>query len=313
KQWPMQLAASGAIVSWHEAIIGAETGGLRITAVHADVGSRVKRGDLLAELARDSVQAAVRRYEASLAAAKANLAQAKANADRARLVKDSGAISDQQFNDYLAQEQTAQANVDLASAQLDEQNVILSHTRITAIDDGTITSRTAVLGQVVASGTELFRLQQQDRLEWEAEADAKQLAMIRQGVKAEVTLPSGKVLHGVVRLAAPTLSTSTSRANVFVTLPNESGAKAGMFASGYIEAGRQTMLAVPESALVVRDGRNYVFEIGADNKVSRRMVATGMRREGMVTIESGLDDKARIVVSGGAFLADGDLVKVIKE
>ncbi len=313
KQWPMQLAASGAIVSWQEAIIGAETGGLRITAVHVDVGSRVRRGDPLAELARDSVQAAVRRYEASLAAAKASLAQAKANADRARLVKDSGAISDQQFNDYLALEQTGQANVDLAEAQLDEQKVILSHTRITAIDDGTITSRTALLGQVVASGTELFRLQRQDRLEWQAEVDAKQLAMIKQGATAEVTLPSGKVLHGVVRLAAPTLSTSTSRANVFVTLPNESGVKSGMFASGYIEAGRQAMLAVPESALVVRDGRNYVFEIGADNKVSRRMVATGMRREGLVTIENGLNEKARIVMSGGAFLADGDLVKVVKE
>jgi RND family efflux transporter MFP subunit len=313
KIWPLQLVASGAIVAWQEAIIGAETGGLRITALHADVGTRVKQGQVLADLARESVQAELRRYEASLASARANLAQAKANADRARLVKDSGAISDQQFNEYLVAEQTAKANMDLAEAQLDVQKVVLSQTRIVAVDEGTITARSVVLGQVVASGMELFRLQRQDRLEWQAEVDANQLTMIKAGANAEVTLPSGKVLHGIVRLVAPTLSTATSRANVFVSLPGESGAKAGMFASGRIEPGRQTVLTVPESALVLRDGHSYLFEVNADNKVIRRTVTVGVHREGLVEIAGGLGERARIVTAGGAFLADGDLVNVTKE
>ncbi len=312
KQWPVQLAASGSIVAWQEAVISAEVGGLRITALHADVGGRVKRGQVLAELARDSVQAEVRHYEAALASAKASLAKAKANADRARQIQGSGALSEQQINTYLAEEKTAKASVDLAEAQLVVQQVTLSQTRIVAVDDGIITSRSALLGQVVASGAELFRMQRQGRLEWQAEVDAKQLDVVKPGAKCEVTLSSGRVLAGTVRLAAPTLSTSTSRANVFVTLPEDSGTKAGMFANGYIKAGVQPILAVPESALVLRDGRSYLFEVGANNKVVRRLVTAGMHREGLVAITD-LVGGSRIVTSGGAFLADGDLVTVVKE
>ena len=310
KMWPVQLTANGSIVAWKEAIIGAETGGLRITALHADVGTRVKRGQLLVELASDAIEAEVRRYEAALASAKASLAQAKANANRARLVKGSGVLSDQQISEYLATEQTAQANVALAEAQLASQMVTLAQTRIVAVDDGLITARSALLGQVVSSGTELFRLQCQGRLEWQAEVDAKQLAMIKPELKTEVTLPSGRLLQGTVRLIAPTLSTSTSRANVLVSLPADSAANAGMFVSGQILADNQAVLAVPESAVVLRDGNSYLFEIGSDSKVIRRVVSTGQHRDGLVEITSDLDAQALVVSSGGVFLADGDLVTV---
>lgn len=313
KQWPVELPASGTIVAWQEAVIGAETGGLRITALYADVGDRVNRGQVLAELSRDTVLAEVRRYEASLASAKASLSKAMVDADRARLVKGSGAISEQQVNEYLVAEETARANVDLAEAQLAEQKVTLSQTRIVAVDDGLITSRSALLGQVVSSGAELFRLQRQGRLEWQAEVDAKQLTMIRDGAKATINLPSGEVLHGAVRLASPTLSTSTSRANVFVSLPKGSVAKAGMFVNGRIEAGIKTALAVPESAVVLRDGHSYVFEIGPGSKAVRHEVNVGVHRDGLVEIGGGLSGQVRVVRSGGAFLSDGSLVKVVME
>lgn len=308
KDWPVTLAASGSIVAWAEAVISAETGGLRIAALHADVGQSVKRGELLAELARDSVQAELRRYDAGLMSARASLAQAKANADRARLVKDSGAISEQQVAEYLATEQTALAAVEQAEAQVAAQKVTLAQTRIVAVDDGIVTAKSALLGQVVSAGTELFRLQRQGRVEWQAEVDARQLAQIRAGAKAEVTLPSGEVRHGTVRLVAPTLSTTTSRANVFVSLP--AGATVGQFASGRIEAGRQSALTVPEAAVVLRDGISYVFEIGDGNKVARRRVETGARRDGLVEITAGIQAGVRIAASGGAFLADGDTVRI---
>ena len=310
KDWPIALTASGSIIAWQEAIIGAEAGGLRIAALYADVGQPVKKGQLLAELARDTVQADLRRYEAALASAKATLAQAKANADRARLVKGSGAISDQSVAEYLATEQTAAASVEQAEAQVAAQKVTLAQTRIVAVDDGVITSKSGLLGQVVSAGTELFRLQRQGRLEWQAEVDARQLGQIKPGAKAEVTLPSGKVLQGSVRLVAPTLSTTTSRANVLVSLP--AGATGGMFANGLIEAGRHSVLSVPEAAVVLRDGISYVFEVGSDNKVIRRRVATGLRRDGLVEISNGLKAGVTIAASGGAFLADGDSVRIGK-
>ena len=308
--WPITLKASGPIVAWQEAIISAETGNLRIAALHADVGQRVKKGELLAELASDAVRADLRRYEAALASAKADLAQAKTNAERARSIKGSGAMSDQKFLEYMIAEETALAAVDQAAAQVAAQKITLAQTRILAVDDGIVTAKSALLGQVVSVGTELFRLQRQGRLEWQAEVDATQLSQVRAGAKAEVTLPSGTALSGVVRLVAPTLSTSTSRANILVSLAP--GATAGMFVNGTIDAGRHTVLAVPQSAVVLRDGISYVFEVGSDESVVRHRVDTGAHRDGRVEISAGIKIGMPIAESGGAFLADGDRVSVAK-
>ncbi len=310
KTWPLTLTANGSVVAWQEAIISAETGNLRIAVLHADVGQRVKKGQLLVEFSRETVEADLRRYEAALASAKASLTQAKANADRARAVKDSGALSDQQVAEYLATEETAQASVDQAAAQVASQKVTLAQTRVVAVDDGIITSKSALLGQVVSAGTELFRMQRQAKLEWQAEVDAAQLSKVHTGAKAYVTLPSGKELEGSVRLVPPTLSTTTSRGNVLVSLPE--GATAGMFASGKIESGERTVLAVPQAAVVLRDSISYVFEIGNDEKVIRHRVETGDRHDGLVEIISGIKAEMAVAASGGAFLADGDFVKVVK-
>ena len=308
--WPITLKASGPIVAWQEAILSAETGNLRIAALHADVGQRVKKGELLAELASDAVRADLRRYEAALASAKASLAKAKTNAERARSIKGTGAMSDQKFLEYMIEEETALASVDQAAAQVAAQKITLAQTRILAVDDGIITAKSALLGQVVSVGTELFRMQRQGRLEWQAEVDATQLGQVRTGAKAEVTLPSGSVLSGAVRLASPTLSTSTSRANVLVSLA--SGATAGMFVTGTIDAGQHTVLAVPQSAVVLRDGISYVFEVGVGENVVRHRVETGVHRDGLVEIVSGIQAGMSLAASGGAFLADGDRVSVAK-
>jgi RND family efflux transporter MFP subunit len=307
QEWPVILTADGSIVAWQEAIIAAETGGLRIAALHAEVGDRVKRGQVLAELANASTEADLRKYEASLASARASLAKAHTSAERARQLQGGkGSLSDEQINEYLIAEQTAQADVDSAEAQVQAQRITLGQTHVVAVDDGIITSKSAVLGQVVSAGTELFRLQRQGRLEWQAEVDARQLAQVKPGARASVKLPDGRVLAGRVRLVAPTLSTSTSRANVLVKLPD--GGAAGMFASGSIEAGTRLLLSVPQTAVVLRDGLSYVFELRGDKHVARHRVVTGMLRDGRIEITSGVRADMRIVASGGGFLADGDQV-----
>ena len=310
---PRRLTASGRVAAWQEAVIGAQTGGLHVAAIHADVGTRVKAGDLLAELASDSTAAELRRLEANLASTKASLAQAKSNVERAKIAKRGGAISDQQYEQYTISEQTEQASLDAVVAQLDIQRITLAHTRVLAIDDGVITSRTAMLGKVVQSGDEMFRMIRKNRLEWQAELDASQLANVRPGQTAQLTLPTGKEIAGHVRIAAPSLSTSTGRAVVYVSLPENFDAQSGMFANGHIEVGKAPAVTVPQSALVLADGYSYVFELGAGDVVTRRGVKTGRRQGDRVEIEEGLAENARIVASGSAFLADGDKVTVVVE
>jgi RND family efflux transporter MFP subunit len=163
---------------------------------------------------------------------------------------------------------------------------------------------------VVQAGTELFRMVRQGRVEWRAELTAEQLAQIRPGQEARVRLPGGGIVTGKVRIQSPSLDANTRYGLVYVELPTDSPARPGMFAQGEIRVGASQALTLPESAVVLRDGSSYVFEVLTGDRVAQRKVETGRRGNGRVEVLSGLDTAARVVESGGAFLNDGDLVRV---
>ncbi|WP_353557434.1 efflux RND transporter periplasmic adaptor subunit [Paraburkholderia terrae] len=312
-QWPDTIEANGNTAAWQEAVIGAETGSLRITELLVDVGSEVRRGQLLARLADATAAADLSKQEAAVAQARANLEQAQADVKRSRLAADSGALSTQKLDEYRITETVDRAALASAEAELQNRRIVLSQTRIVAVDDGIIASRSALLGNVVGAGTELFRLIRQGRIEWQAEVDAQQLKRIRAGQIARVTLPGGTAVDGKVRLVSPTLSTNTARAIVYVAL-NGRDAQAGMFASGSIELGNAPAWTLPESAVVPRDGRTDVYVLNSDGAtVTRRTVVTGRHRDGRCEIVSGLDHGMHVVARGGGFLSDGALVKVVQD
>ncbi len=308
--WPEIVQGGGQLSAWQEIIVSPETGGLRIAELLVDVGASVKRGDLLARLADDSLQADLRKQQAAVAQARATLEQAVSNLQRAEMVEDSGALSAQKVDDYRISELTARAALASAQAELDSIQLKLRQSRIVAVDDGIVSSKSAVLGNVVSAGAELFRLVRQGRIEWRPELDARQVAALRAGQSAQVTLPSGERVEGRVRLVGPTLSTSTGRATVYVSLPAGSPARAGMFANGYIEFAPRPAQTLPQTAVTLRDGRAYVYLLGPGDKVASQPVTTGRRRGDRVEVE-GLPPGARVVSSGGAFLSEGVQVTVV--
>ncbi|WP_064709396.1 efflux RND transporter periplasmic adaptor subunit [Rhizobium bangladeshense] len=313
RDWPETVPASGWLKPWQEAVIASETSGLRITDVLVDVGSVVTKGQTLVRLSQESVLADLRKQEAAVATAKASLSKAKANADRARQLQPSGALSDEKIVEYLADEQTATASLASEEAALDSEKIKLAQTTITAVDDGLITSRSADLGAVVSAGTELFRMVRQQRIEWQAEVSSRYLPRISPGLNVRVNGPEGHAMEGKVRLVGPSVSTDTSRAIVYVTLPVDARPRTGLYITGNIELETSPALTVPETAIVFRDGISYVFTAGEDQRVQRLRVETGRRNNGEVEIVSGIDQTSKVVASGGAFLSDNDLVKIAEK
>lgn len=315
---PHRLEAHGNVAAWQEASIGAESGGLRLTEVRADVGESVKRGQVLAVFASDTPRAEVAQARAALAEAEAAATESGANAERARAVQAAGALSAQQIGQYLSGEAGAQARVQSAQANLALAELRLKHTRVLASDDGTISQRNpqATLGAVVAQGQELFRLIRQNRLEWRAEVTAAELANVHVGQAVTVKAASGASSQGKVRQVAPTVDAQTRNALVYVNLPasaaKDGAFKPGMFARGEFTIGNRPGLTVPRQALVVRDGFNYVFLVGNDGRVHRTKVEVGSFGSEVIEIVAGLDARATLVAGGAGFLNDGDLVKVVR-
>lgn len=317
---PIKLSANGTVAAWQEASVGTEVSGLRVQELHAAVGDYVQRGQVLASFASESVQADVALARAAVAEAQANAAEALANADRARAVQGTGALSAQQVNQYLTGELTAKARVESAKAQLDAQLLRLKHTQLLAPDSGTISARTASVGSVVGAGTEMFKLIRQSRLEWRGEVTSAELGRITPGTNVVVTSPSGAQLKGRVRMLAPTVDATTRNGTVYVDLGGAvAGAKAvpgafkpGMYARGEFELGSSGALTVPQTAVVVRDGFSYVYRVGADNRIAQLKVQTGRVVGDQIEVQSGLKPEDRLVATGGSFLSEGDVVKVVE-
>lgn len=312
ESWPQTVRVSGGLTPWQEVIVSPETGGLRIAEVVADVGTRVKKGQVLARLADDSLLADRRKQEAVVAQARASLQQASSDLRRSKVVGASGALSEQQLEEYRIGETTARASLASAQADLDNINLKLRQTRIVAPDDGIVSSKSARLGAVVNVGEELYKLVRQSLIEWRPELDARQVATIKAGQVARITLPTGEQVEGTVRLVGPTLSTDTGRATVYVRLPIESAARAGMFGTGVIELDPLEASTLPQAAVILRDGRAYVYVIADDQTVSSHVVTSGRSRDGRIEVLSGVKAGQRIVASGGAFLSEGARVTLAK-
>lgn len=314
---PVRLSANGSIAAWQEALLGAEINGLRLAEVRADVGDAVKKGQVLAVLAAEAIEADVAQARAALAQAEAAVAETRADADRARAVQGTGALSDQQIVQMITAEKTAAARLAVQRAALDQQLLRLKYTRIVASDNGVISARSATLGAVVAQGQELFRLIRQSRLEWRAEVPAADLAQLRTGQAVTVRVrASGTVgdisQRGRVRVIAPAVDAQTRNAIVYVDLPGAlaAGLRPGMFASGEFHLGSRPALTLPQAALVARDGFNYVFVLGSGNRVVQTKVQTGRREGDRFEVLSGIEAGQTLVAAGAAFLADGDTVRV---
>jgi RND family efflux transporter MFP subunit len=315
EDWPRTLAANGNVVAWQEAVIGAEIANYRITAVEADVGDAVKRGQVLARIADDTVASEAAEARAAVAELEATAAEAKANAVRARELREKGFYSAQLQTQYQTAEHTANSRLAAARARLQAAELKLGKTRVLAPDDGIISARDATVGSLTQPGQELFRLIRGGRLEWRAEVPAADLARVTAGAAATLAGPDGATVRGTVRRVAPSVDPQTRNGLVFVDIPASTAAiRAGMFARGEFELGRAPALTLPQSAVVLRDGFAYVFRLEGDGdqaRVAQAKVATGRRLGERIEIAAGLDPSARVVATGGGFLADGDPVRVV--
>lgn len=309
---PMKISANGNIAAWQEASVGTEANGLRLAEVRANVGDVVKKGQVLAVFASDTVQADLLQARAAVAEAEAMLGEAAANAQRARELGPAGALSGQQINNYLTAERTAQARLEASKASYKVAQIRVAQAQVVAPDNGIISARSATVGAVLPAGQELFRLIRQGRLEWRAEVSSAELSRLKPGMPASVVAANTAApVTGKVRMVAPTVDAQTRNGLVYVDLGVSPDVKAGMYARGEFDLGQSEALTLPQGAVVLRDGFNYVLKVGPDSKVTQLKIGVGRRVGDRIEITSGLDTQTKVVAAGGGFLAEGDVVKVV--
>ncbi len=309
---PISIKASGNISAWQDISISSQNKGLRLVELRANVGDTVRKGQVLAVFDTSTINAEVLQARANLAAAQAKAAEARSTAARARSIAGTGALSKQQISQMQTAAKASAAQVQAARAVLRIQRTRQGYTRIIAPDDGVISSRKGTVGAIIPPGMEMFRMVRQGKLEWQAEISAKDLGRVQTGQTATLKNNLGKSVEGTVRSVSPTLDKVKRVGIAYIDLPDahEQGFVVGMYADGQINLGETEGLAVLHSAVVKRDGFNYLFVLQDKNTVQQRQVELGASNADMVQIVKGVNAGETVVSAGAGFLNDGDVVRV---
>ncbi len=309
--WPQTLAANGSLAAWREVQVGTEASGQRVQRVVVDIGQRVKKGQLLAQLASESLAAELATSKASLLEAQATAQDALATERRLKSLAGTDAVSAQQIEQAHAAAEAAKARAAAAQARVQADELRLSYTRVVAPFDGVVATKDVVEGALPQPGQALFTLIRDGRLEWRAEVPGADLGRVSEGQKVRITPAGAPTVEGRVRLVAPTVDPANRMGRVLVDVPaNAAGARAGMFARGEFVLGETAVLTLPQSALLLRDGFAYVFRIEG-SKVRQTKVETGRRQGDRVEVKAGLKAGEPVVTQGVGFLSDGDTVRVV--
>ncbi|MDB6062091.1 MAG: transporter [Verrucomicrobiaceae bacterium] len=303
--------ATGSFFPWQELIVGPEVGGYRVTDVRVDVGDKVRKGDELARLGTDMLNAERAAKRAALSKAQAQQAKARADFNRAKTLASSKLLSVADLDRAQSEMLSSAAETELAQANLDTAELRLRYAHIVAPADGVISERKVNIGQIAQVNEEMFRLLRDGRIEWRAEIPEALLVHIKKGQLVTIKLADGAALTGSVRVVAPTVNTSDRTAMIYVEIPNPGPARTGMFARGEFALGESDVQVVPLSSVVANDGYSYVYVVRKDSTVERRRIETGQIDGDLLEVRSGLAVGDKIVEAGAAFLKDGDHVRVV--
>lgn len=304
------ITATGSLAARRELPVGSAGEGGQVVRVLVDAGDWVGQGQVLAVIDRSvqSQQAASAAAQISVAQADANLAQA--NLDRALKLVSGGFISKADVDRLTAQRDAAVARVRVSRAQLGELRARTNRLNIVAPAAGLVLERNAEPGQVVsaASGV-LFRLAKGGEMELGARVSESDLAQLSPGKEAQVTpVGSNRSFTGQIWQVDPVIDPQTRQGMARIALRYDRALRPGGFASATIVSGTITAPVLPESAVLSDDKGSYVYVVGGNNKVERRPITVGDVTEQGLAISKGLSGTERVVLRAGGFLAPGDKV-----
>lgn len=307
-------AFAGDIRAREEAALSFRVGG-KLVARHVDVGDRVVRGQLLAELDPGDLQLQAQAAQARLASAQAQLARASADRARYQALADEQLVSRSALDAQQAAWAAANGQVRAARASLDVARNQAAYSRLLAPGTGVIAARHAEAGQVVAPGQPVFALATDGAREVAIALPESAVDAFRVGQVAEVELwrAAGQRLPGRIREIAPAADPQTRTYATRVALQGDAEVDLGQSARVFFIAGadaRAAALTVPLSAVQrAAGGATAVWVVDpATRKLRLAPVTLGAFGEDRVPVLSGLKAADWIVAAGGHLLREGEVV-----
>ena len=325
-QTTASLTASGYVVAQRKAAIASKGTG-RLIYLGVVEGDQVKKDQVIARLEDNDIKAQLEQAKANLQLQQAGLTDAQNTFNREKDLYAKGLASQQEYDQSNANLNRVLASIEVAKAGVKAAEVAMENTLIRAPFDGTVLTKDAEVGEIVApfggsttSKTAVVTIADMKSLLVETDVSESNIEKIKPGQDCEIILDAypEKSYQGYVFKIVPTADRSKATVLVKVGFKNydsrvlpEMSAKVNFYTQKMDEklTDQKPVLVVPNSALREENGKTYIFKI--DNEKARKVeVKLGQRFGDFSEITSGLSNGDQIIDSLNDKIKDGAKVKV---
>lgn len=313
-----QLVLPAQLQAYVESAIFARTNGY-LLRWNKDIGSKVKKGELLAEIDTPEVDQELSQAKAAQQQTEAQLQLAKSTAERWANLRKTDSVSQQEADQQASAYTQATANAAAAEANVRRLQQLESFKHVYSPISGVITRRNTDVGALITAGSsgtgkELFDVAQVDPLRVFVSVPQSNAPSIRAGLPAYIELreyPGQKFTGKVVR-TSDSIDPATRTLLTEIDVPNPEGhLLPGSYAEVHFAVPVQiTRLSIPVNALLFRPEGPRVAVVGSDRKVHLKAISIGRDYGTKVEILGGLDPNDQIVVNPADSLEDGQEVNI---
>jgi RND family efflux transporter MFP subunit len=310
------LTLPGTLLGVIESSVYARSNGYVVRWVK-DIGSSVKKGDLLAEITAPEIDQELSQAVSSRAQAAAGAGLAKSTADRWQALRQKDAVTQQDLDERLSAYNQAAASLAAADANVGRLQKLQGFNQVVAPFDGVVTRRNVDVGDLVnagngGTGQSLFAVAQVDPLRLYVYVPQVYARQIHIGDAATVSLAerASEQYQGTVARTARAIDTATRTMQVEIRVPNPTGA---LIAGSYVQVtlpinADDQALVVPTNALLFRPEGARIALVDSGGRVHLTLVKLGTDFGTSVEVLSGLEASDRIVLNPADSLSDGDVV-----
>ena len=310
------LSLPGTLQGYVQAPISARASGY-LKRWHKDIGSVVKKGDLLAEIDAPEIDQQLSQAIAARQQATASLQLATSTMERWEALRKKDAVSQQELDERRSTAAQARANLAATDANVERLRQTAGFTRVVAPFSGVITRRNVDTGDLIdaggGAGRTMFVLSQTDPLRVYVNVPQTYAQRVKPGQEVDVTQSEllGQVFKGRVARTSQAIDPSTRTMQIEVTLPNREGIlMPGAYVQVSLPLAVSKALTIPTNALMIRGTGMSVATVDAQGKIALKPIAIGRNYGVNVEVLDGVTAEDQIVLNPADSLNNGDQVVV---
>ena len=286
----------------------------RIVFLGVEAGEKVERGQILARIQSDNIEAQRSQVLASMDEAKVELVSAETHRNRMTSLFESESATKKEFEDAETRYQIVEARIAALVGKVKEIDDVLDYTVLRAPINGVVVQKLTEVGGLATPGMPLLVLEDTEHLEVIASVPEREIKHFALGdtLDIEVRSVNEDRIEGVVKQINTASQSASRQYEVQISVPTGASAElmSGMFVRVLTSGTSRKVVSVPNSAIVRRGQMTGLYTVSDAGKAVLRWVRTGKQLLDRVEILSGLGEGETIVISYSGRIADGVAVSV---